>query len=136
MPKTVRKLIFVFAADSGLLNAIGDSAGKVLRLKGCSLCGITHGILGERKGWKECRSRFGVDVDYVHRDELSAELQAVVGDKLPAVVAETDDGMVLLLAPDVLDRCRGSIADFNGRLMTHAAMHDLEIPLDSDSTGS
>ena len=41
------------------------------------------------------------------RATLSRALADVVGDELPCVVAVTDDGPVLLLRAEVLDRCRG-----------------------------
>jgi len=124
----VHKLILVYAADSGKLSAFVDSARKLFQLKGCTLCSITHGLAGEKGEWRECREELGLPVDYLHRDELSEELRRVVGTQLPCVLAQTDAGPVLLLGPDVLDRCRGSVDDFKGRLLTHAAMRDLELP--------
>ena len=65
-PRTIDRLIFVFAANSGLLSAAVDSAKKVLRLRGCSLCSITHGLAGEKREWSECREEIGVPVLQVH----------------------------------------------------------------------
>lgn len=124
---TVRRLVLVFDADSGKVNALFDSARKLFKLKGCALCSITHGLAGERSGWQECKAVLGVPVDYVHRDEISGEIARVVGHDLPAVVAESDDGLEVLLGPDVLERCRGSVSDFKG-LLTHASMRGLGIP--------
>ncbi|NJL27837.1 MAG: hypothetical protein HC897_08025 [Thermoanaerobaculia bacterium] len=126
--QAVHKLILVYAADSGKLSAFVDSARKLFKLKGCTLCSITHGLAGEKGEWRECREELGLPVDYLHRDELGSELRNVVGEQLPCVLAQTDSGTVLLLGPDVLERCRGSVDDFKGRLLTHAAMRDLELP--------
>jgi hypothetical protein len=124
----IDRLLFVFNADTGSFNAFLDSARKLLRIKGCTLCTITHGLAGERSEWRECKEEIGVPVDYVHRDEVSAELRAVVGDQLPCIVAQTGNDLVLLLAPDVLDRCQGSVADLKGRLSYFAAINRLEMP--------
>ncbi len=124
----IRRLILIYNADSGKLNALVDSARKVLRLNGCSLCSITHGLAGEKAEWRSCRAEIGVPIDTLHRDEIFGPLKQLVGDSLPCVVAETGDGPRLLLTPDVLERCRGSVDDFKGRLLTHAAMRDLEMP--------
>ncbi len=125
--KSVRRLILVFDAASGKLSAMVDSARKLFRLKGCALCSITHGLAGEKDDWQDCQTELGVTVDYLHSDELSGRIVQVVGDRLPCVVAETEEGLQMLLTPEVLERCRGSVDDFKGRLLTHAAMHDLEI---------
>lgn len=126
--RQIDRLIFVFSADSGSFNAFMDSAKKVLRIKGCTLCAITHGLAGEKTEWRECKEELGVQIDYVHRDEISEDLRRVAGDNLPCVVAQTDGDLVFLLGPDVLERCRGSVADLKGRLRIFAAMRQLELP--------
>jgi hypothetical protein len=126
--RMIDRLIFVFSADSGSFNAFLDSAKKLLRIKGCTLCAITHGLAGEKEEWRECKEELGVQIDYVHRDEVSEELRRVAGDNLPCVVAQANNELVFLLGPDVLDRCRGSVADLKGRLRIFAAMKQLELP--------
>ena len=127
-PQQIHRLILIYNADSGMLSALADSARKVLRLNGCSLCSITHGLVSEKARWRSCRAEIGVPIDTLHRDELFGPVKRLVGDSLPCVVAETGDGPRLLLTPDVLERCRGSVGDFRGRLLTHAAMRDMELP--------
>ncbi len=124
----IRRLILIYNADAGMLSALVDSARKVLRLNGCALCSITHGLSGEKNEWRSCRAEIGVPIDYLHRDEIFGPMKQLVGDTLPCVVAETAAGPQVLLTPDVLDRCRGSVDDFKGRLQTHAAMRDMELP--------
>lgn len=126
--RRIDRLIFVFSADSGTLNAVLDSAKKLLRIKGCTLCAITHGLAGEKSEWRDCKEELGVPIDYVHRDEISEHLRGVVGDKLPCVVARTGEDFVFLLGPDVLERCQGSVADLKGRLQTLSAMRRLALP--------
>lgn len=128
MARKVDRLLFVYNADSGTMNAIIDSAKKLLSLNGCPLCSLTHSLAGERSEWQSCKESLGVPVDYVHRDELSESLRALVGNKLPSVVARTGDDEIVLLGPDVIQRCKGSVADLRGRIRTHAIMRDLEVP--------
>ncbi len=125
---TIDRLIFVFDADSGALNAFFDSAKKTLNLGGCALCAITHGVAGERSEWKDCREEIGVPVDYVHRDEVDDRLRSAAGDELPCVVAEAGGGLFRLLDREVLERCKGSVADFRGRLAFFAGRHRLALP--------
>ncbi len=123
----IRRLILIYNADAGKLSALVYSVRKVLRLNGCALCSITHGLTGEKAEWRSCRTEIGVPIDYLHRDEIFGPMKQLVGDALPCVVAETGAGPRVLLTPDVLERCRGSVDDFKGRLLTHAAMRDLEM---------
>jgi hypothetical protein len=85
-------------------------------------------LRGERSEWQACKEVLGVPVDYVHSDEIGGELARAVGHDLPAVVADTGDGLVVVLGADVLERCRGSVGDFKGRLLTHASMRGLDLP--------
>ncbi|HEX7181766.1 MAG TPA: hypothetical protein VF756_07995 [Thermoanaerobaculia bacterium] len=126
--RKIDRLIFVFNAGSGSINAFLDSARKLLQIKGCTLCTITHGLAGEKSEWKDCKEEIGVPVDYVHKDEIGPALGRVVGDQLPCVVAEAGGELILLLTPDVLDRCKGSVADLKGRLTVFSSMKGLELP--------
>jgi len=126
--RTIDRLIFVFDADSGAISAFFDSARKTLKLGGCALCSITHGITGERSAWRDCREEIGVPVEYVHRDEVDGALEAAVGGSLPCVVAEVEGRLIRLLDREVLERCRGSVADFRGRLSYFASKERLRLP--------
>jgi hypothetical protein len=124
----VSKLLFVFSANGGRWNAIADSMKKLLMMEGCALCSITHGIAGEKREFLIWKHSVGVPIEYVHRDEMQAELVDVVGKAIPAVVAVTGQRLVLLLSPEVVARCRGSVPDLVGRLTLHAAAKGLTFP--------
>jgi hypothetical protein len=129
--RPIDRLILVYDADSGTLAAVFDSAKKLLRLGGCPLCTITHGLAGERDEWRECRQELGVPIDTVHRDEIGPELDAVLGGELPAVVAEAGDELVLVMGREDLERSKSSVADFRGRLLYFAGRHGLSLPATS-----
>lgn len=121
----VDRLLFVYNADSGIVASVVDSAKKLLRINGCALCLLTHSLTGENDEWAICKESLGLPVDYVHRDELDTQLKCVVQNELPCVLAETGGQFVMLLRPDVIGRCNGSVADLKGRLKIHAAMRGL-----------
>ena len=127
--RPVRELVLVFNADSGRINAWLDSARKLFGAGECSLCDITHGLAGEKQDWVSCRTDLGIPVAALHRDELGDAHRVAVDGQFPCVLARTDEGYERLLGPDVLSRCRGSVADFRGRLLTHAALQDLSMPM-------
>ena len=64
----------------------------------------------------------------MHRDEVDDELRELVGEQLPCIVAEAGGERKLLLGPDVLRRCRGSVADLKGRLNYFASLNRLVFP--------
>lgn len=110
--RSVLRLVMVYNADSGFLNAMAESARKLLGGGGCTLCSLTHGLAGERQEWEECREEMGLPVDHVHRDELKGALAEVVGGRIPAVVAQTETGFEVLLSPEELARFRGKTDRF------------------------
>ena len=127
--KKIERLIFVFDANSGKVAAWVDSAKKALMMKGCALCTITHGILGEKSDWKDCKAEIGVPIDYFHRDDMPAGVREVASRNLPCVVAVVEGGdYQLLVGPDVLERCKGSVADLKSRLQIRAISQNMELP--------
>lgn len=121
MARPINRLIFVFQANSGTLGAFVDSAKKLLMIKGCTLCQITHGLIGERGDWQDCKTELGVPVDYVHLDEITPQIEKVLEGRTPAILADAQGELRFLIGPDVLERCRGSVADLRGRIGAHAA---------------
>ena len=129
--RAVRQLTLLYNADAGKLNAFLDSARKLFGVGACSLCDLTHGLAGERDAWRECRESLGVPISSLHRDELTPELESLVGGRLPAVVAETEEGPVLLMTPQVIDQC-SDVQSFEERLWKEAEAAGLSPLADAD----
>lgn len=123
----MERLILVYAADSGMLSAIQDSAKKLFRLKACSLCSITHGLLGEKEEWKDYTAEIGVPVDYYHRDEIPTEIRTSAGDDLPVILAQVNGKAVPLLSRQILEQCGGSVSALRRTLRQQAIQKNLEI---------
>ncbi len=72
---TQSRLVFVYNADSGKLNALKDAIHKVVRPSTypCSLCAVTYGNLGMKKEWKTYINELGVPVEFLHRDEFCTQ---------------------------------------------------------------
>ena len=94
------RLLFVYNADSGFLNALKDFTHK-LRSPAtypCSLCAITYGLVAMRRQWKSYIARLPFDTIFLHRDEWRAlhpsELQP-----LPAILFEQGGEVRTLLGP-------------------------------------
>ena len=100
------KLIFVYNADSGILNAMKDWAHKVISPETypCSLCVLTYDNLGMRHPWKEFIKELGYEVEFLHRDELAE--QYGIGDvNLPASFILQTGKLQLWIESDTMDEC-------------------------------
>jgi hypothetical protein len=74
----------------------------------CALCDITHGSIREKDEWRECRTQLAVPMTTLHLNERGDALRSFTDGHTPCVVAETDDGMVMLVGDDDLRSCDGS----------------------------
>lgn len=66
------KLIFVYNADSGMVNTVKDIGHKLFspQTYDCFLCSLTHGTFRENPQWKEFRSKAKNEMEFLHRDEF------------------------------------------------------------------
>jgi hypothetical protein len=82
-----RSLIFVYNADSGLLNALNDGIIKILSptTYDCKLCGLTFGVISMKPRWRSFIESLDMSVEFLHRDEFNDryELQDA---KFPSVL--------------------------------------------------
>ena len=69
------KLIFVYNANSGKINALLDIAHKLVQPSTyeCSLCMLTHETFSERESLKELRDNPDFDIEFVHKDEFESK---------------------------------------------------------------
>ncbi len=91
----MKKLLFVYNADSGLLNFVLDAAHKLFSPSTypCSLCALTYTPTGLPR-WRRFVKTLPGAVEFLHKDEFSEQYGA--GDaRLPA--AYVWDGQALQL---------------------------------------
>lgn len=69
---TISSIVFVYNADSGLLNEMKDYVHKIVSPAsyGCKLCAITYGRIGIKDQWKAFIEQLGIPVRFLHRDEF------------------------------------------------------------------
>lgn len=111
------KLIFVYNANSGLHNAILDSAHKILSpdTYACNLCDITFGTLTEDKVWRKYRKKnkkllkaqnpSGLEMEFLHKNEFVKKYDASVGDtySYPIILAVRNSFMEVFVHPEILN---------------------------------
>lgn len=69
------KLIFVYNAKSGPLNAALDAIHKIVAPETypCELCALTYGTVSERKEWRQYRRQSQHDMVFLHKDEFEEQ---------------------------------------------------------------
>jgi hypothetical protein len=112
LPQPLIRLIGVYRADGGLVGEVRYLIGHYLRGQSCSLCDITHATLRRKAAWDERVRALGIPFELVHLNEMEPSLAAFVGDRAACVVAETDNGWVLVLSNDELAATGGEVDAF------------------------
>lgn len=107
-----KKVIFVYNADSGLLNALRDTVYKIVSpdTYGCNLCRITFGAISMEEQWHSYIESLPHDVEFLHRDDFKKRFPEYAEVKLPALFI-VDDGQlrVALEAKEI-----GAVKDIPG----------------------
>ncbi len=100
-------LIFVYNADSGLVNTLLDIGHKIVSPKtyACNLCAITHSTFSMRDEWETFIAQIGCPVEFLHRDEL-AKQYGLRDVGLPAVFRRNNGTLETWITREEINRCR------------------------------
>ena len=100
------KLIFVYNADSGLMNTLMDIGHKAISPETyeCSLCGLTFGILKEQKQWKQFRSTSSTDMEFLHRDEFQQQYDRAF--EYPVVLKKDNNELEIAISHTELNKIK------------------------------
>lgn len=100
-------IIFVYNADSGLFNALTDTAHKIFSPSTyeCNLCALTHGNFGMRNEWKAFLESLNIEMEFLHKNEL-AEHYKINNAKLPAIYNKIDNQLTELIPADLINQCQ------------------------------
>lgn len=84
------KLIFVYNANSGLVNTWIDIAHKIVSPStySCDLCALTHDTFHERQEWKQFRENSNIDFTFLHKDEFEQQYKQLFS--YPIILKEED----------------------------------------------
>lgn len=105
MTENGARLLFVYNADSGVMQALRDAVHKTVSPEtyGCNLCALTYGSLGMRRRWRGFVDGLPLPAVFVHRDEFRDGYDRDVA--LPAAFVEEDGELSLLLSADEINGC-------------------------------
>jgi len=95
------KLIFVYNANSGKVNAILDGLHKIVSPStyNCNLCAITFGNFSEDKIWKEFREESEAEMTFYYRDEFLKQFRSKWLPKynFPVLLSEENGELEMLI---------------------------------------
>ena len=99
-----KKLIFIYNADSGVINLVKDFWKKVLRPSSyeCNLCMQTFGVFSMKKDWKSFINNLNVDTEFLHRDEFEKKYQ-IKDAKYPSAYIYENRNLRLLISYDEMN---------------------------------
>jgi hypothetical protein len=105
------KLVFVYNGDSGIASGLIHYVHKIVSPStyDCSLCALTYNAFGRRGPWERYLAGLDARTEFLHRDEFRRRYPTNAA-PLPAVFAERDGRIEVLLGKPELDACR----DLNG----------------------
>ena len=106
------KIICIYNASSTWVGELNYLYKKLFENKSCSLCDLSHGMTGIKKEWKEMESISDHEYSLLHINEVPANIPHNLIKKLPCVLKQDIENFELLIRPEELQICNGSIESF------------------------
>ena len=99
-------LIFVYNAESGLLNTLGDISHKILSpaTYNCPLCALTHSYFSMRKEWSGFLEHLTLQTEFLHRDEFLEKYHQIDSEP-PFVLHYSGDQLSLIMDRTSIESC-------------------------------
>lgn len=100
MTKLNSRLMLVYNADSGLIQALMHAVHKQVRPETypCSLCALTYGVVSMRSEWRRFLKSLRMEVVFHHRDDF-AEAYPGHDFVLPAILISENGNTPRVLIP-------------------------------------
>ena len=113
----MKQLIFVYNAQSGLINRVRDMGNKLISPStySCNLCVITHNTFSEKRVWARFRKQGKIDMAFYHYDEFENIFPGLDFD-YPVVLLKTGEQLTELLSAEELNHM-SNVEDLIGRLV-------------------
>lgn len=101
------KLIFVYNASSGKVNAVRGSLHKILSpaTYNCKLCAITFGSFSENSVWKKFRESSKTEMKFYHKDEFLRQFKSKWLPKydFPVLLVEENGRLDILMGAEKMN---------------------------------
>ena len=97
------QLVFVYNAKSGKVNALLDTAHKLVQptTYECNLCRLTHDTFAENKKWRDFKRTTSHVLEFLHKDEFEKYYASKFGYRFefPIVLVENEGDLEVLISP-------------------------------------
>ncbi len=100
-------IIFVYNADSGLLNSIKDFAWRISSpdTYPCNLCAVTYSNFGMKDEWREFVEDLEFKIRFFHRDEFDEKFERDEY-RFPAAFLRTGSSLEPFISKEEIERCK------------------------------
>ena len=98
------KLIFIYNANSGVINLVKDFWKKTLRPSSyeCNLCFQTFGAFSMKKDWKAFIKNLDIETEFLHKDEFQKKY-GLIDAKYPSAYIYENGNLRLLISDDEMN---------------------------------
>jgi hypothetical protein len=99
-----KKLVFIYNADSGLINAVKDYFHKKRSPETyqCNLCMQTFGGISMKKDWKNYVNNLDIPAEFLHKDEFEKKYD--IGDaKYPSAYLKNGSNIKVFISQDSMN---------------------------------
>ena len=99
-------LVFIYKAESGLLNKLKDAVHKTFKPETypCKLCDITYSPVHMRAQWKRFVEQFPLNVEFSYTDLIEAE-HPEAGLEYPCACLRQSGDLSALISADQMNTC-------------------------------
>ena len=106
------RIVGIYNADGSILGELNFAIGKVTGKSDCGLCDLTHGWNPFGKpSWRNACSASTIDIELVHRDELTSGQNEAAGD-LPAVIIQLGETWKKIMSAEDIAFFKGNAPAF------------------------
>ena len=100
------RLIFVYNADSGILNTLLHVAHKIISPSTyeCNLCALTYGNFTEQDAWKKFRAESSDELVFYHKDEFEQAYNKTF--TYPIVLKEENGELKEFLSTETINKTK------------------------------
>lgn len=101
----MQKIIFVYNADSGIMNGMFDFFHKLVKpaTYDCSLCMITYNYKGMRNAWKQHIQSLPIESEFYHKNQFEAKFPNETAHNFPMVLFQENSEFVSLISKEELE---------------------------------
>ncbi|EAQ27992.1 hypothetical protein NAP1_10373 [Erythrobacter sp. NAP1] len=121
------RLLLVYNADSGIINALKDAVWKIASPKTypCSLCAITYGAVLMHNEWRRFLDSLPMEVVFHHKDDFEETFSGHrialptiaidTGDEYPEVIISNEELVRIETTTELMERVRQALVSAHFR---------------------